>query len=343
MTELRKDPIDGTWVIVSGERRRRPMALRGLSPHPEPGSCPFCPGNEAETPKEVFAVRPASSVPDAPGWEIRVFPNKYPALLPGGDFVERTDGVYLSAAGVGVHEVIVETPLHGLHLADMEEDHLALLLQVYARRIRQLSEDPRVRYVLVFRNHGFLAGATKSHPHSQVLALPRVPEKVERELCGARRYFERHGRCVFCDVLEREGRDRTRVILENDGFVALAPYASRVPYEFAVYPRRHASRFEEIGEEETSLLAGIVRAVLGRVRDALGDPAFHYVLHTAPATGPVPSPDIERLEVSYHWHLEVLPRLTSLAGFEWGSGMYINVVPPEEAAEHLRGASVPEA
>jgi UDPglucose--hexose-1-phosphate uridylyltransferase len=331
MPEIRVDPVHRTRVIVSSARRSRSLALRARLPVPEAEPCPFCPGNESETPREVFALRPRGTHRDGPGWEIRVFPNKYPALLPGGhgrEFEKREDHIYVSMDGVGGHEVIVETPKHDLHMADMEPERIAKVLQVYTERMVKLAENSRVRYVLVFRNYGFLAGATVEHPHSQVLALPFVPPSVERELEGARTYREEHGTCVFCDVLEKEIEDGRRIVFENDKFVGFAPFASRVPYELAIYPRRHVPRFENLSEGEFVPLAEALKDVLGRVRDVLDDPAFNSVIHTSPvSTG---------AESRFHWHIEILPRITNVAGFEWGSGMYINIVSPEDAARHLR-------
>jgi UDPglucose--hexose-1-phosphate uridylyltransferase len=336
--ELRRDPIDGTWVIVSTERCTRPLAIRTKIPIQEVEPCPFCPGNETETPKEVFALRRCGSERDEPGWQVRVFPNKYPALRLDGSEKEHGDELFVREDGVGVHEVIVETPMHDLHLADMDSGQIVEVLKVYAHRIRKLSDDPRIRCVLVFRNHGFLAGATKGHPHSQVVGLPMVHRKIERELRGAKAYHDAHKKCVFCDILERELEEGTRVLLENEGFVVFAPYASRVPYELAVYPRTHSARFEDIKEEGMKLLADVLKGSLGAVRDALGDPSFHYIVHTSPVTSGLKSEESETQDATFHWHLEILPRLTSLAGFEWGSGMYINIVSPEEAAAHLRSS-----
>jgi UDPglucose--hexose-1-phosphate uridylyltransferase len=334
--ELRKDPVDGTWVIVSTERCARPLAIRTKIPIQETEPCPFCPGNETETPKEVFALRPGGSERDEPGWQIRVFPNKYPALRLDGAVEERGDELFVRKDGVGVHEVIVETTVHDLHLADMDSGQLVEILKVYAHRIRALSCDPRIRCVLVFRNHGFLAGATKLHPHSQVVGLPRVPRRIERELEGAKAYHEVHKRCVFCDILHREIEEGTRILLENEGFVVLAPYASRIPYELAIYPRNHAARFEDEGEEGIRFLGEALKKSLGAVRNALGDPSFHYIIHTAPVSSGSRREERSAQDAAFHWHIEILPRMTSLAGFEWGSGMYINIVSPEEATALLR-------
>ncbi len=326
MPELRKDPVLGRWVIIATERARRPSDFAAPAP-PEPGParpCPFCPGNERETPPEITR-RPAGNS----GWAVRVVPNRFPALDSGGEPVRRGAGIYDRIAGVGAHEVVIETPDHDAGLADLGPDRLAVVLDVYRERAVALAGDPRLRYVLVFKNHGPGAGASLSHCHAQIIATPVVPVLVEEELAGAARYFEFRKRCVYCDVVRQELRDRSRLVYENDGFVVVAPFASRFPFETWLVPRRHFASFEELDPGLTGHLADALDRTLVRLRATLGDPDYNFFFHVAPGNGPGPE--------HYHFHVELMPKLTRVAGFEVGSGFYINPVPPEDAARYLRG------
>jgi UDPglucose--hexose-1-phosphate uridylyltransferase len=336
MPEFRRDPFGRGWVLVSSERRSRPLSFLRAEEPKETETCPFCPGNEEETPKEVHALRAKETDPDTPGWEVRVFPNRYPAVVPQGTFGSPKDSILGRASGVGVHEVIVETPVHDVSMADMETDRILLVLRTYARRIRTLKEDPRFAAILVFRNQGHLAGATKRHPHSQVIALPMVPERIEREIRAAIDYRAEQGSCIYCDLLHRALDEGSRIVHQSDDYVCFTPFASRVPYELTIYPREHESCFEAGPDDGLRALAETLKKTLGLLKRTLDDPPFNAVLHTSPnLDGPI---GMERTSVreAFHWHIEVLPRLTSPAGFEWGTGVYINIVSPEDAAGHLR-------
>jgi UDPglucose--hexose-1-phosphate uridylyltransferase len=332
MPELRQDPISGRWVIFSRERAARPSDLAAPPPPPAAGSCPFCPGNEAETPPEILALRPDGSPPDTPGWTLRVVPNRYPALLRAGEPRADSEGLYRRLDGVGAHEVIIESPAHERGLAELPAAQVAAVLAACRRRIAELDADPRLRYVLVFKNHGAAAGASLAHPHAQLLATPLVPLQVQEELEGARRHHESRQRCVFCDVVAQEtgpGGGR-RLVLARAGLAVLAPYAARFPYETWILPLAHASAFERGDAAQDAALAEVLGETLRRLGRVLPGLAYNLVLHTAPCRAPALA--------HYHWHVEILPRLAGLAGFEWGSGFCINPVLPEDAAAALRAA-----
>jgi UDPglucose--hexose-1-phosphate uridylyltransferase len=329
MPELRKDPVTGRWVILSAERALRPYDFGTAAVPRTSQPCPFCPGNEAETPREICALRPGGGAPDGPGWTLRVVPNRFPALATEGELDRRGEGLYDRMNGVGAHEVIIETPHHDRDLPSLEEDEVAAVLRVFRERMADLHGDLRIRYVLVFENRGAAAGASLEHPHAQLIATPMLPRQVQEELDGALRYFELKERCVFCDILEREtGPEGQRLVLASEGYVVLQPFAARFPFETWILPLAHASAFERGGEAQDRALARVLQATLRRLSRVVPRPAYNFVIHTAPCR----SPELEH----YHWHIEILPKLVAAAGFEWGSGFYINPKPPEEAAEELR-------
>lgn len=321
MRELRADPVTGRVMILATDRQRRPRGFqieRATAIGRE--ACPFCPGHEAMTPPEVLAFRPGGGAPDTAGWDVRVVPNKFPAV--------RLD----EAGGDGVHEVIVETPDHDRPIAWMSGAQVARVLWAWRERIGALSRDRRLRHVLVFTNHGAAAGATLAHPHSQLIALPWVPDAVRAEIDGARRHFASTGCCVFCDIARGTLRDERRVVQENPDIVAIAPYASRFAYETWLLPTRHASRFEQASGTEIESVARLLRDILRRMHAALDAPPFNLVLHTSPSG--------EAVADVYHWHVEILPALTRAGGFEWGTGSFINPTPPEDAAAALRAVAL---
>ncbi|MHB8730368.1 MAG: galactose-1-phosphate uridylyltransferase [bacterium] len=339
MPELRKDPITRRWVIIANERAARPSDFaKGGEPEAAPSAnCPFCEGRESTTPPEIAAIRRPGTAPDSPGWQVRVVPNKYAALRIEGSTDVTWEGMYEGMGGVGAHEVIIETPEHAAHPGVMVPDHLASVLWMYRERYRDLDRDPRFKYLLLFRNHGRQAGASLAHPHSQLIALPIVPKRAEEELEGAQAYFAREGRCVFCDILRQEagedGANGRRLVWKNDEFIAFAPYASWCPFELWILPRRHVASFGALEDRQLRPLAETLQGVLGRLYACLNNPPYNYIIHTAPYDA--------KVDHFYHWHIEVLPRLSQVAGFEWGSGFYINTVPPEDAARYLRETKVP--
>jgi len=333
MPELRKDPVIGRWVIIATERAKRPddfAGERGL--RISKGFCPFCVGNEGKTPPEVYSVR-ESGEPNTPGWKVRVVPNKFPALVSEGETHRIKEGIYQHMNGVGRHEVIIETPEHTKFLYNMSSDEIKLVVETYRERYLALKKDKRLRYILIFKNYGSEAGASLSHSHSQIIATPIVPKRVSEELYGARNFFSKNNRCVFCSVIEREIGEGRRIVFRNKHFIAFTPYASRFPFEVWILPLRHSAFFEEINDKEIEALTEVFMFLFKRYYNVLNDPAYNFIIHTAPTqmSGKWPS-----IEFDYHWHIEVIPKLTRVAGFEWGTGFYINPMPPENASEFLR-------
>jgi len=328
MPELRKDPIVGRWVIIASERSKRLFDFQSTVSPEKKASCPFCYGNEGRTPPEILSYRDAATEANSSGWTIRVVPNKFPALEAEGEMNRAGEGMFDKMNGVGAHEVIIETPNHEANLHDLREREVEDILWAYRDRILDLRKDKRFRYVLVFKNKGEAAGATLSHPHSQLIATPIIPKRVKEELSGSESYFRYKERCVYCDMVRQEILDQKRLVIESADIVAFTPFASKFPFECWLLPKKHCSNFEEIQKHEISDLARVLKETISRMSKALGNPPFNYILHTAPTQ----QSGIEH----YHWHLEIMPTLTRVAGFEWGTGFYINPTSPEEAAEYLR-------
>ncbi len=335
MPELRKDPVVGRWVIISTERSRRPTNFSSVTTERVSSHCPFCPGQEDKTPPEVYASRPGGGGPNAAGWQVRVVPNKFPALQIEGAIDRRGEGLYDKMNGVGAHEVVIEGPSHDQDLADYPVAHIVEVLTAYRERMVDLHRDRRFKYVLIFKNHGAGAGATLEHTHTQLIATPIIPKMVQEELDGARRHFELKERCVFCDIIQQETAETNgrRVVVANERFIAIEPFAPRFPFETWILPRRHdASYLMARSDEDLVQFATILKDTLQRLNRALDQPPYNFVIHTAP----VSEGDLE----FYHWHLEIMPKLTRVAGFEIGSGFYINPTPPEDAAQYLREIAV---
>jgi UDPglucose--hexose-1-phosphate uridylyltransferase len=328
LPELRQDPISRRWVIIASERGRRPTDFEPPPPKPPGGFCPFCPGHESYTPPEIFAVRP----PKEDAWRLRVIPNKFPVLEIEGDLGRVGEGLYDQMNGLGAHEVIIETPDHDTPLAQLPVAGVEEVLRAYHTRYVDLKRDFRLRYVLLFKNQGEAAGASLEHPHSQLIALPVVPKRVVEELAGAKRHYEYKERCIFCDILRQELAGGSRVVLENEDFVVLSPYAARFPFETWILPKAHQSSFELLDGNQFRSFARILKNLLLRLERVLRDPPYNFMFHTTPIQDPPND--------FYHWHVEVIPKLTKVAGFEWGSGFYVNPTPPEEATLFLREARV---
>lgn len=336
MPELRKDPVLGRWVIIATERGKRPSDFEVVRQDRQTEVCSFCEGHETETPAEVYAVRRGGSEPDTPGWRVRVIPNKYPALNIQGDLDREGVGMCDMANGIGVHEVIVETPEHSQNTADLSAAQISRVMEAYRQRIIDLEGDGRLKYVLVFKNQGRSAGASLQHAHSQLIATPITPKRVKEKLDGAKRYFDYKHRCIFCDYIKQETElFDERLVEETDCFVVLSPFAARFPFETWVLPKRHMLDFSLATREELGDLGRVMSMLLRKLRKALNDPPYNYVLHQAPYRRPRGG-YWTTIEEDYHWHIELIPRLTRVAGFEWGSGFYINPTPPELAAESLR-------
>ncbi|HXN45232.1 MAG TPA: galactose-1-phosphate uridylyltransferase [Bryobacteraceae bacterium] len=332
MPEFRRDPVTGRWVIIATDRAHRPQDFSREQVVIKGGRfCPFCPGSETKTPPEVLAYR-QSGGPNEPGWTLRAVPNKFPALRVEGDFDRQGDGLYDRMNGIGAHEVVIETPDHQLTMARMTDKAVEDVFWAFRDRFLDLKKDRRMRYVLAFKNHGEGAGASLEHSHSQLIALPVVPRRVVEELEGSKKYFELRDRCIFCDIIRQEINTGSRVVIETEQFVAICPYAARFPFEIWVLPRRHFSNFEDTDAAAFHNLGWLMPAVLREIDKVLEHPAYNFMIHTAPLQEP---------ELPYfHWHIELIPKLTKVAGFEWGTGFYINPTPPEEAARFLREAGL---
>ena len=330
MPDLRRDPIVGRWVIISTDRSARPHDfVHPLSAKPVPTAlCPFCPGQERLTPKEIMAYRPEPAEPNAPNWTIRVVPNKFPALHVEGDMGREGVGLYDRMNGIGAHEVIIETPDHKGNLADLPTKKIEDVLWAYRDRMLDLKKDPRFRYILIFKNHGASAGATLEHSHSQLIALPIVPTSVQEEIEGCRAHYQQKERCIYCDIVRQEVSDNDRIVAENPEFLCVAPFAPRFPFEQWILPKRHAAYFEESQRSQFEFLAPILSEALRRMDRVLARPHYNFILHSSPLH--------ESSGAYYHWHIEIIPKLTQVAGFEWGTGFYINPVSPEESAKSLR-------
>lgn len=328
MPEIRKDPVTDRWVIIATERAKRPSEFKVQHEERGPGPCVFCEGEESKTPPEVLAYRQPGTAKDSPGWRVRAFPNKFPALQPGAASEWLSQGLYTAMAGKGAHEVIVETPEHDKSLEDLREAQVADVLKAWRERYLDLSSDPDHRYVLIFKNAGSAAGASLEHSHCQVIATPLVPVRVREEIEGAAAHFAKTGKCVYCQVLEHEAREGIRQVAESEHFYAFSPYASCFPFETWVVPKRHDPDFGTINDDEIKDMAHILTRTLRALAEILSRPPYNLVLHTSPCNA-------DRCP-AYHWHLEIMPRLTKIAGFEWGTGYYINPTPPEMAASSLR-------
>ncbi|MEW6381048.1 MAG: galactose-1-phosphate uridylyltransferase [bacterium] len=332
MPELRKDPIIGRWVIIATERARRPSEFIPPPEEKRTGFCPFCNGNEEKTPPEILAYRQPGTRPNTPGWSVRVVPNKFPALRIEGGLDKRAVGLYDKMNGVGAHEVIIETPHHDLPLPNLPLDNFVQVLQAYQDRVIDLKRDPRFQYVLIFKNQGHAAGASLDHPHSQLIALPVIPKRVVEEIRGTNTYYLYRDRCVICDIIHQELDMEVRLIDQNQHFIALSPFASRFPFETWVIPKAHAVYFEAISPDHLRALGQMLKGVLQRITRTLNNPPYNFLIHSAPF--------YEKEASFYHWHIEIIPKLTHVAGFEWGTGFYINPTPPEEACRFLREAQI---
>ncbi|MCK4299631.1 MAG: galactose-1-phosphate uridylyltransferase, partial [Planctomycetes bacterium] len=280
------------------------------------------------TPPEIMAYRESGTAPNSPGWRVRVVPNLFPALQIEGELDKRGEGIYDRMNGIGAHEVIIETPKHALSLSALSNENVEEVLWTYRDRLVDLKKDKRFTYGMIFKNVGVAAGASLEHTHSQLIVTPTVPKIVTEEMKGAQDFYGYRGRCIFCDMVEQELSAGTRVVLEGERFVAFAPFASRFPFETWLLPKRHASHFENLQKLGIAELAVDLKTILAQLEKALDYPPYNYIIHTAPF-------DVGDL-AHYHWHIEIIPRLTRIAGFEWGTGFYINPVAPEDAAEYQR-------
>jgi len=341
MPELRKDPIIGRWVIIATERAKRPdQFFSSAHEGPPENPCPFCEGSESHTPPEIYAIRPRYSPANKPGWELRVVPSVAPFLGIEGDLERRGKGLYDMMNGIGAHEIIIETNQHIANMADLSEEQITKVITCYIDRIVDLEKDTRFKYVLMFKNYGWTAGGGRvNHSRSQLIATPINPKRVKEELVGAKRYYNYHERCIFCDLIKQELEFKERVILEIDGFIAIAPFAARFPFEVWILPKKHSCDFTRLEMPARLDLSRIIKKVLTKIKKGLNDPPYNYILHTAPFRRQKVG-YWKSIDYDYHWHIEIMPRLTRVAGFEWGTGFYICPLPPENAAKFLREVEV---
>jgi UDPglucose--hexose-1-phosphate uridylyltransferase len=325
MPLFRKDPFGRAWVLLSPERGLLPSDF-GSVPAPRHRS-PLSPGNEGKVSTEIAAVRPSASTVDGPDWRMRVIGHPAALVSPRG-FAEEGESLFRHAPSSGYQEIIVEHPDATMTLDAMPRAHLVDLLKLYRDRLALHGEWPGVKHVQLTRNVGRAAGALFEHPHAQLLAVPVANRWVQEEMEVATAHTAQHGTCLFCDVLARELQLRERIVTYNEEFVALAPFASRTPFETWILPRRHGSAYAGVAANTLPLLADIVQAVTRALNAALDSPPYNMAFHTAPRND----------QADFHWHIEVLPRLTTQAGFDWGAGFFVNPTPPEDAVRFLREA-----
>jgi UDPglucose--hexose-1-phosphate uridylyltransferase len=331
MPELRQEPITKKWVIIATERSKRPSDFPVRPEKRKGGSCPFCVGNESKTPPEITAYRKEGTQTDSPGWWVRVVPNLFPALK-SGEEGPQNQNFYVTRPGLGAHEVLIESPDHNSTLEEHSLDQARDIFQMWVDRYRAVMEQEDIKYVQIFKNEGSIAGASLEHPHSQLIATPLVPPFIAEELKGAKEYHTEQGHCIYCDMIAHEIEEGERVVAEKQDFISFCPYASRFPFETWIMPKRHQASFGSLDSGQLQSLTEIVQETMQKITGSLNNPPYNMVLHSAPS-GEDDAP-------YYHWHLEVLPRLTIVAGFEWGTGIIINPTPPESAAKYLRETSV---
>jgi UDPglucose--hexose-1-phosphate uridylyltransferase len=331
MPELRYNVITREWVIIATERAKRPdqFIKEKKSRPPAPAfvaDCPFCPGNEKMTPPQTYIV------PDTDSWRVRVTPNKFAALSSRGDLRRSLAGVRRMVTGVGIHEVIVETPDHSKTTALLHDRDVEIIIETYLNRFKFASSDPRVEQITIFKNHGEAAGTSLEHPHSQMIATPVITTQLRDRMFNALNHYDEFGECIFCRVMGQELKESVRVVLETEHFVSFIPYAALTPFSILIMPRSHMACFAEMNDAEAADLARNLRRTLAKLYYGLENPDFNYVIRTGPT---------EFTGVKYyHWYVSIIPRLTKMAGFELGSGMFINVSLPEENASYLRGVKV---
>jgi UDPglucose--hexose-1-phosphate uridylyltransferase len=331
MSELRQDPFTHDWIIIAKERAKRPHEFK-MNHANKPflpdysKDCPFCPGNEHMTPEAVTFYG------DEKNWQIRVVPNKFAALRPEGDTTREEMKFFRKMDAYGRHEVVIETPIHNEFIPLMDLSRIENLLSIYKERYRELKKNPNVRIILIFKNHGKGAGTSLQHPHMQIVAAPIVPPLIRRKYEVATQYYDDVGHCLYCDILFEEVKASTRIVMETDLFVALHPFSSHYPFETWIMPKIHKSSFGDISENEIKDLSIILKEILLKLSISLGNPDYNFIIHTAPVD--------DEHKFYYLWHIQIIPRLTQVAGFELGSGIYINIALPEETAAFMRDFKV---
>jgi len=329
VSELRRDPLFQRWVVVTDQRWDELRAsLRSPWAGP-PELCPFCPGNESQTPPEVFAVREPGSPPNAPGWLVRAVPNKFPFMRIEGELQRSGDGIYDRVSGTGAHEIVIETPSHDADWGALPARHVAAVLLAYRQRSLDLRQDSRFRHIVVARNAP-ARSLQMPHPHSHIIALPVISRRVEDEIRGLQEYYRRKERCPVCDMVRQELADSRRIVRETDGFLAVSPFASRFPLETWVVPKAHRHDFGALEDGGLQELGDLLRDLMDRIARVVPQTEYSLVLHSSPL--------YPALNSQYHWHLDIRVRLPVGGGFEWGTGFFVNPIAPEEAARLLREA-----
>ncbi len=345
MAQFRRDPIIGQWVIVHTDDSWAPKEYKKEEhPFKQEKTCQFCPGREYLTPPEIDSIRASNSYPNSSGWKVRVVSNKFPALKIEGNIDQHRRGIFDFSNGIGAHEVVIETTDHHKNLADFTEEEIFDVIEKYQSRLIDLARDDRFKYIIIFKNYGESAGTTVEHAHSQIIALPLIPKYVLEELKGAKVYFEKNNRCVFCDMVVQEQKDKERIVVENNHFIAFCPFVPRYPFECWILPKKHTSDFALITDEEQFALSGILKEVLLRLKECLSDPSYNFYLHISPVN--CQGPEAKELLgngdadphwlTRFHWHIEIVPKLTQTSGFEWGTGFYVVRTAPHLAAKYLR-------
>ena len=331
MAQFRRDPIIGQWVIVHTDDSWGPASYKKEKHHfKQMATCQFCPGREYLTPPELDSVRPPDS-----GWKVRVVSNKFPALKIEGNIDKAHRGIFDFANGIGAHEVVIETPDHlRNNLSDLTPEEIFDVIEKYQSRSIDLTKDRRFKYIIIFKNYGESAGTTLEHGHSQIIALPMIPKYVLEELKGVKVYFEKNNRCVFCDMVTQEYQDKERMVIENNSFIAFCPFVPRYPFECWILPKKHTSDFTLITDEEQLGLSWILKEVLMRLKKCLSDPSYNFYFHIPPIN--CEGQEAKDILSHFHWHMEIVPKLTQTSGFEWGTGFYVVRTAPHLAAQYLR-------
>jgi UDPglucose--hexose-1-phosphate uridylyltransferase len=334
MKRLRLDLITKRWVILTEENNSF-SEIPNQQAQTDPTDCPFCLNNESMTPPETDADRPGDGRPNSPGWLTRTVPNKFPALDNKVESRKEKEGIFEKQKGFGFHEVIVETPDHDRMMADLSQEEISRVIKAYRRRFISLAKDKRFKYILIFKNHGLAAGASLEHTHTQLICLPIIPKRVTEELDCAKAYFNRNNQCMFCKIVEKERDEKIRVVSENEDFIAFCPFFSRSPFEIVILPVKHRPDFNKIKPGEIKNLSAILKNLMAKLSKVLGDYPFNFLIHTSPINRQNRTSSLDNF---YHWHIEFLPKLGEIAGFEWATGSYINPLLPEEAARRLNAA-----
>ncbi|WP_029246791.1 galactose-1-phosphate uridylyltransferase [Schlesneria paludicola] len=331
MPEFRKDPLFDRWVVIAPERANRPFEILDATVSQSTFDDPFAEGNESATPSEVLAYRNAGSTANGPGWRVRIVPNQFPAVDRNGGLGTHSDGLNLTVEAWGVHDVIVECPHCESNLSHLSVENVREVFLAYRDRMLDLKGDPRIAHISIFKNQGQSAGASVRHSHSQLIATPIVPPLIQEELSRALDHYEKTSQSIYQKIIEDELRIGARVVLATDHFVAICPFASRFSFETWIIPQRSNSHYFQLTPIEVDDLGTVVKTILCKLELACDNPPYNLAIHTAP----VRAED----HPSFSWHLEILPRISGIAGFEWGAGIHINSMPPEQAAATLRSTA----